>query len=83
MFAAEIRKRRVEGVQPGHWRWHLDEVLVKIHGEQHDLWRAAGHESEVLESFVTQRRDKKAALKFLKETLKQHGRAAAPLALKT
>ena len=36
MFAAEIRKLRVEGVPPGHWRWHLDEVFVKIHGEPHD-----------------------------------------------
>ena len=64
MFGAEIRKRRVEGVQPSHWRWHLDEVLVKIHGEQHDLWWAAGHESEVLERFVTKRRDKKARVEI-------------------
>ena len=75
MFAVEIRKRRVEGVRPSHGRWHLDEVFVKIHGEQHYLWRAVDHEGEVLERFVTKRRDKKAALKFLKETLKRHGRA--------
>ena len=75
MFAAEIRKRRVEGMRSSHWRWHLDEVFVKIHGEQHYLWRAVDHEGEVLESFVTKRRDKKAALKFLKKTLKRHGRA--------
>ena len=75
MFAAEIRKRRVEGMRSSHWRWHLDEVFVKIHGVQHYLWRAVDHEGEVLESFVTKRRDKKAALKFLKKTLKRHGRA--------
>ena len=75
MFAAEIRKRRVGGLRSSHWRWHLDEVFVKINGERHYLWRAVDHEGEVLESFVTKTRDKKAALKFLKKTLKRHGRS--------
>ena len=75
MFAAEIRKRRVEGMRSSRWRWHLDEVFVKINGERHYLWRAVDHEGEVLESFVTKTRDKKAALKFLKKTLKRHGRS--------
>lgn len=74
MFAAEIRKRRVEGMRSSHWRWHLDEVFVKINGERHYLWRAVDHEGEVLESFVTKTRDKKAALKFLRKCLKRHGR---------
>ena len=73
MFASEIRKRRVQGMRSSHWRWHLDEVFVKINGEQHYLWRAVDHEGEVLESFVTKKRDKKAALKFLRKTLKRHG----------
>ena len=73
-FAAEIRKRRVEGMRSSHWRWHLDEVFVKINGERHYLWRAVDHEGEVLESFVTKTRDKKSALKFLRESLKRHGR---------
>ena len=75
MFAAEIRKRRVEGMRSSHWRWNLDEMFVKINGERHYLWRAVDHEGEVLESFVTKTRDKKAALKFLKKTLKRHGQA--------
>lgn len=32
MFAAEIRKRRIEGMQSSRWQWHLDEILVKING---------------------------------------------------
>ena len=40
---------------------------MKINGELHYLWRAVDHEGEVLESFVTKTRDKKAALKFLKK----------------
>jgi putative transposase len=55
-----------------HWQWHLDEVLVKIIGEQHYLWRAVDHEGEVLESFVTKRQDSKSALKFLRKTMKRH-----------
>ena len=73
MFAAEIRKRRVSGMRSTRWRWHLDEVFVRINGQQHYLWRAVDQEGEVLESFVTKTRDKKAALKFLKKTLKRHG----------
>ena len=56
-----------------HWRWHLDEVYVKINGQMHYLWRAVDHEGEVLESFVTKTRDKAAALTFMKKTLKRHG----------
>jgi len=78
MFAAEIRKKRAERLRSGpQWRWHLDEVFVKINGERHFLWRAVDHEGEVLESFVTKTRDKKAALKFLKKTMRRYGRPEA------
>jgi len=73
MFAAEIRKRRVAGMKSSRWQWHLDEIFVKINGEQHYLWRAVDHEGEVLESYVTKTRDKKAALKFLRKSIKRHG----------
>ena len=75
LFASEIRKRRIEDMRSSHWRWHLDEVFVKINGETHYLWRAVDHEGEVLESYVTKTRDKKAALKFLKKTIKKQGPA--------
>ena len=74
MFAAEIRKRRVQNHSYSRWRWHLDEVFVRINGETHYLWRAVDHEGEVLEVFVTKRRDRKAALKFLKRAMKRYGR---------
>jgi len=77
MFASEIRKRRIEGMRTSRSRWHLDEMFVKINGEQDYLWRAVDHEGEVLEGFVTKTRNKTAALKFLKKTLKKHGRAEA------
>ena len=74
MFAAEIRNRRVHHRSYSQWRWHLDEVFVRINGEMHYLWRAVDHEGEVLEVFVTKRRDRRAALKFLKRTMKRYGR---------
>jgi putative transposase len=48
-------------------------MYVKINGEMHYLWRAVGQEGEILESFVTKTRDKKAALTFIKKALKRHG----------
>ena len=76
MFAAEIRRKRVDRMRAyTHWRWHLDEVYVKINGEMHYLWRAVDHEGEVLETYVTKTRDKAAALAFIKKALKRHGSA--------
>ncbi len=75
IFAAEIRKQRVQRSQCfSRWRWHLDEVFVRINGETHYLWRAVDQEGEVLEVFATKRRDRGAALKFLKRTMKRYGR---------
>lgn len=73
MFASEIRRRSLKGLKPSRWRWHLDEVLVKINGTRHYLWRAVAHEGEVLESSVTKRRDKEAALKFIMKAMLKHG----------
>ncbi len=74
MFAAAIRKRRIHHRSFSQWRWHLDEVFVRINGETYYLWRAVDHEGEVLEVFVTKRRDRKAALRFLRKTMKRYGR---------
>ena len=74
MFAAEIRRKRVSGMRVSRWRWHLDEVFVKVNGVQHYLWRAVDHEGEVLEAYVSKTRDKKVALKFLRKLMKRLGR---------
>jgi len=73
MFAAEIRKRRIEGMKSSRWRWHLDEMFVKVNGERHYLSRAVDNEGEVLESFDSRTRDKKAALKYLRKAMRKHG----------
>ena len=53
---------------------HVDEVFVKINGERHYLWRAVDHEGEVLESVVTARGNKRAALKMLGKLMRRYGR---------
>ncbi|RST31298.1 IS6 family transposase [Sphingomonas ginkgonis] len=81
LFAADIRRQRVSRMRGfRQWRWHLDEMYVKVNGEMRYLWRAVDHEGEVLESFVTKERDKGAALRFMKKALKRHG---SPVAITT
>lgn len=76
MFAADIKRQRISLMRGfRNWRWHVDEVFVKINGETHYLWRAVDHEGEVLESYVTKKRDKQAALRFFRKALKRHGKA--------
>ncbi len=76
VFASEIRKGRIGAMKSSRWRWNLDEVFVKINGETHYPWRAVDDEGEVLESYVTKRRNRKAALKFLRKITKRHGNVA-------
>ena len=75
VFAGDIRRQRVSRMRGfRHWRWHLDEMYVKLNGEMVYLWRAVDHEGEILESYITRARDKDAALRFIKKALKRHGR---------
>ena len=76
LFSSEIRKCRVRHGSYSLWRWHLDEVFVRINGETHYLWRAVDHEGEVLEVYVTKWRDHRAALKFLRRAMRRYGRPA-------
>ncbi|WP_301751451.1 DDE-type integrase/transposase/recombinase [uncultured Erythrobacter sp.] len=74
LFAADVWRQRVSRIEGfRQWKWHLDEVCVKINGEMRYLWRAVDQEGEVLVSYVTKTRDKQAALTFMKKTLKRHG----------
>jgi putative transposase len=78
IFASEIRRGRAARMRAySNLQWPLDEVFVKINGEMHCLCRAIDHEGEVLESYVTKRRDRKAALKFLRKSMKRYGNPEA------
>jgi len=54
--------------------WHHDEIFVKNNGQRHYLWRAVDHEGKVLEGYVTTTRVRKTASKFLRKTMRKHGR---------
>ena len=58
-------------IRTGNGTWMRS--FVKINGETHYLWRAVDHEGEVLECYVTKRRNKAAAKKFLIKTMRKHG----------
>jgi putative transposase len=55
--------------------WHLDEVFVRIGGEQRYLWRAVDEQGQVLDILVQERRDADAAERFFRRLL---GHAGAP-----
>ncbi len=65
-YANELRRRRP---RPGD-TWHPDEVFVSVNGVQHYLWRAVDQDGHVLAILVQARRDKAAAVKFLRKLLK-------------
>jgi transposase-like protein len=50
-------------------QWHFDEVVLKIGGVNHWLWRAMGQAGVVLDVLVQRRRDKQAAKRMLSEVM--------------
>src|ERR671921_2526569 len=70
-FANLIRRRLPRAGD----KWHLDEVVIKIAGVQHWLWRAVDQSGMVLDVLVQRRRDKRAAKRLLRKLLKRQGRA--------
>src|ERR1700741_1328342 len=76
-FANAIR-RRLPRVGD---KWHLDEVVIKIAGQTHWLWRAVDQHGVVLDVLVQSRRDAKAAKRLLRKLLKRQG-GAPPLVIK-
>ena len=77
-FAREIRRKRIHPAPNfSIWRWHVDEVFIKINGETHYMWRAVDHEGEVIETYVSKKRNKQEALVFLKKLMKRYGNPSA------
>ena len=70
-YARKIRSQR------GHMGdiWHLDEVYLKIAGEQKYPWHAVDQEGQVLDVLVQAKRDKEAAARFFKMVLRGTGQA--------
>ena len=62
-------------------RWYLDEMVIKIRGRKHWLWRAVDDEGEVLDFLVQPRRCAKSARRLLRKLLKKQ--AFAPKRITT
>src|SRR5215207_7957884 len=69
-FANQIRRRLPRAGD----KWHLDEVVIKIAGQKHWLWRAVDQDGLVLDILVQSRRDKQAAKRLLRKLLKRQCR---------
>src|SRR3954447_315040 len=69
-FANRIRRRLPCAAD----KWHLDEIVLKIAGKRHWLWRAVEQTGVVLDVLVQRRRDKQAARRLLGKLLKRQMR---------
>src|SRR4051812_6103383 len=69
-FANRIRRRLPRAGD----KWPLDEVVIKIAGKKHWLWRAVDQDGLVLDILVQSRRDKRAAKRLLRKLLKRQCR---------
>ena len=54
--------------------WHLDEVFIRINGQQHYLWRAVDQDGDVIDILVQPRRDQRAAERFFRRLLRGQGK---------
>lgn len=64
-FAQCVRQIRP---RPGT-SWHLDEMFISLHGDQHILWRALDQHGVELDILLQKRRDKSAAKRFFARLL--------------
>ncbi|HYX36890.1 MAG TPA: IS6 family transposase [Oligoflexus sp.] len=66
---AEFRRRK----KPVGESWRWDEMAIKVKGKLKWLYRAVDSDGDTIDFLLTARRDHKAALRFLKKAVRQHG----------
>ena len=69
VFARRLRRRH-KGFGD---TFYVDEVFVKIRGKQHYLWRAVDQDGDVVDVFLQDRRDGRAAKRFFRRLIRRHG----------
>ena len=69
-YARKLKRR--EGRLGDHW--HLDEVFIRINGQQQYLWRAVDQDGDVIDILVQPHRDQRAAERFFRRLLRWPGR---------
>ena len=68
-YANQLRRKRPYIAD----KWHLDEVVIAIKGQQYYLWRAVDAEGNVLDVLLQRHRDTIAAKRFFRKLLKKQG----------
>ena len=53
--------------------WHLDEVFIRINGQQQYLWRAVDQDGDVIDILVPPHRDQRAEEQFFRRLLRGQG----------
>ncbi len=53
--------------------WRMDETSIKLKGQWKYLYRAVDKEGQTLDFLLTAQRDQKAARRFFKKAVQQHG----------
>ena len=64
MYANELRLRRPRCGD----KWHMDEMVLTIRGQKHDLWRAVDQDGTVLDMRVAEPTQQTSSQKILSET---------------
>jgi putative transposase len=64
---------RKERKSPVNKSWRVDETYIKIKGQWRYLYRAVDRDGQTIDFLLTARRDKKAALRFFRKAVRQHG----------
>ena len=81
----EIRTRLCQTSQEATGRLsgtrYLDELFVRINGQQQYLWRAVDQDGDVIDILLQSRRDQRAAERFLRRLLRGQGKSGIYFAL--
>jgi transposase-like protein len=71
-YAPEIEKKSRRYKRAVHGSWRLDETYIKVKGAWKYLYRAVDKFGKTVDFMLTARRNKDAALRFLRKALKRH-----------
>ena len=66
--AFRLKKKRVGN------RWRMDETYIKVKGQWRYYYRAVDKQGQTIDFLLTAKRDKKAALRFLKKAINENNR---------
>ncbi|RDI53865.1 IS6 family transposase [Microvirga subterranea] len=73
-YSPELLERFNRPKRPVSQKWHVDETYIKVRGQWQYLYRAIDSNGDMVEFWLSERRNLAAAKRFLRKALKQHGR---------